>query len=467
MNKEIELPHVIDMERELLSAMLIRRGEVIPKIRNIVTAEDFYRPEHQIIFRVILRMYEQGNPSNCLGIWEELNKSEDRGKIDFSYLKYVELSIHTNAYAVGHAKIIKEKSELRRLMSSAESLFHKAQQGITSLAEIIAEHRIMLEEIRLTSMPSKKISVAQFFAEKFKANVADAKAYADRSTGFENLDKYQFFLPGLYLIGATSAAGKTTFCWQMLEQLARQGESCIYCSYEMSQMELFAKTLARELFKRDEQTDITAAQIRKGATSVKLESLVEELSSSTLDLNVLELQDETIDELLNLLRPLCTDKAKAPVVCLDYLQIMPTRRESTKLGIDETVRKLKKFQRDTNTTFIVISSFNRTNYAQTVSFESFKDSGNIEYTADVVWALQLNVINEIKGGELISETRRKIDEAKKQQPRQIHLKCLKNRQGTNYECFFEYHSAHDYFEPCTAFSEIAPPYQANQEDYDT
>jgi len=82
----------------------------------------------------------------------------------------------------------------------------------------------------------------------------------------------------------------------------------------------------------------------------------------------------------------------------------------------------------------------------------------------VVWALQLNVINEIKGGELVSETRRKIDEAKKQQPRQIHLKCLKNRQGTNYDCFFEYHSAHDYFEPCESFDEIDMPLTQPAED---
>ena len=94
-----------------------------------------------------------------------------------------------------------------------------------------------------------------------------------------------------------------------------------------------------------------------------------------------------------------------------------------------------------NETPILPSSFNRTNYAQSVAFESFKESGNIEYTADVVWGLQLNVMNR-------TLNRDEIDKAKKQQPRQIHLKCLKNRQGTNYDCFFNYFSAHDYFEPC-------------------
>ena len=452
MNQNYELPHDVDAEKELLSALLVKNGKIVPEVSAIVSADDFYRPEHRIIYRVILELYAQGTPPNILSIFQELQKT--KSEVEFSYLRSIAEISFTNAYAVAHAKIVKEKSELRRLMNAAESLFHDAQQGITSPAEVIAKHQVVLEEISRATTPSNKTGFNEYVTTNaFQTDVAEMRLYADRKTGFENLDEYQFFTPGLYVIGATPAAGKTTFCWQLLEQLARKGESCIYCSYEMSRLELFSKSFARELFKRDEQTTLTAAQIRRGATSAELEQVISDCAAEPVNFSVLELQDETVDDLLKLLKPLCTDKAKAPVVCLDYSQIMPTGRESTKLGIDDAVRKLKKFQRDTNTTFIVISSFNRTNYAQTVSFESFKESGNIEYTADVVWALQLNVMNEIKGGELVSETRRKIDEAKKRQPRQIHLKCLKNRQGTNYDCFFEYHSAHDYFEPCEKFSD--------------
>ena len=458
MDQTQELPHDIDAEKELLSAMLVRNGEKIPAVTAIVSAEDFYRPEHQIIFGVILELYAQNIPPNILSVFNELQKT--KSKVEFSYLRSIAQISFTNAYAVAHAKIIKEKSDFRRLMLAGEELTQKAQFGIVSPVDLITEHQIILDEIRLASTPSNKSSFTDYFADLFDGDVADMKSYADRKTGFDNIDEVQFFTPGLYVIGATPAAGKTTFCWQLLNQLANEGETCIYCTYEMSRLELYSKSLARELFKRDPTTKLTAAQIRKGGTSAELKGIVAEFATTKLNFNVFELQDETIDDLINLLRPLCTDKTKAPVVCLDYLQIVPINRESTKLGIDEAVRKLKKFQRDTNTTFIVISSFNRTNYAQSVSFESFKESGNIEYTADVVWALQLNVMNEIKGSELISETRRKIDEAKKQQPRQIHLKCLKNRQGTNYDCFFEYHSAHDYFEPCANFEknhDLMPP----------
>ena len=412
------LPHDIDTEKQLLAALMFKNGEAVPKVDAIVSEDDFYRPEHQVIYRIILSLYERDIPPNLLSILEELRKTGNAGNVSFAYLKSIDASIFTNAYAVAHARIVKEKADLRRLIQIAQGLEEDAVRKFTEPAVLIAQAQKTLDEMNRAVTPTNKTSFVKFFAEHFDSDVDEMKAYANRSTGFANLDEYQFFSPGLYVIGATPAAGKTTFCWQLLEQLAANGETCIYCSYEMSRLELFSKSVAREIFRRVPSTELTAADIRHGGWSIELENTVEDFSVLDIDLNVLELQNETIDELLRLLKPLCRDKKKAPVVCLDYLQIVPTDCETVKLGVDDAVRKLKKFQRDTNTTFIVISSFNRMNYAQVVSFESFKESGNIEYTADVVWALQLNVMNEIKGGELVSETRRTIDEAKKQQPRQ-------------------------------------------------
>ena len=292
----------------------------------------------------------------------------------------------TNAYALHHAKVVKEKSDLRKIILNSRILIDDAQKGLKSVDEIISHAHSQLDNILHSSQPSKFLKLAPYFANSIKPAIDNLKIYANRKTGFSNIDLNQFFSPGLYVIGATPAAGKTTFCWQLLEQLANNGESCIFCSYEMSALELFTKTAARQLFLKDKQSSLTAADIRRGAWSNSLDSIIIETANAEADLQILELQDESVDDLLNLLRPLCNGKDKSPVVCIDYLQIIPHRFDNIKLGIDDTVRKLKKFQRDTNTTFIVISSFNRTNYNQSVSFESFKESGGIEYSADVVWA---------------------------------------------------------------------------------
>ncbi len=446
-----EIPEAIEMEKQLLSAMFMKEGLVVPEVAAIIDADDLYRPEHRLVFQAILRLYAKGEPIDYLAVEEELRKTGDFGKIDHRYLLGLIDATFTTARAEYHANIIKEKSNLRKLIELSDVLQDEAERGEKSFSEIIAYAQSHLFSWCRSSLPSKSSHLADYFANHLKADINSLKNYANRLTGFNNLDQQQFFSPGLYVIGATPAAGKTTFCWQLLEQLAERGEDCIYCSYEMSDIELFTKTAARRLFLRDKQTTLNAANIRRGSWSAQLDNVIREVANSKTNLQVLELQDESIDELLIRLKPLCLDKQKAPVICLDYLQIVPSNKESTKLGVDDSVRKLKKFQRDTNTTFIVISSFNRTNYTQSVSFESFKESGNIEYTADVVWALQLYVLNSINASN-IADVRKRIDEAKKQQPRQIQLKCLKNRQGTNYECYFNYYSAHDYFEPCKHFN---------------
>ena len=447
-----ELPQAIEMEKQLLSTLFKEEGHVIPDIAAIIDADDFYGVEHRLVFQVIMRLYSKGEPIDYLAVEDELRKSGELIRIDHRYLLGLIEATTPTARADFLAQIIKEKANLRRLIELAEGLIEGATRGEKSFDDLLAYSDKALSDLRHSHSPSKTLKLADYFAHNLKADINALKNYAKRQTGFKNIDEQQFFSPGMYVIGATPAAGKTTFCWQLLEQLAEQGESCIYCSYEMSGLELFTKTAARRLFLRNKETTQTAAEIRRGSWSVQLDNVIDEVANSKSNLQVMELQDETIDDLLSRLKMLCKESEKAPVVCLDYLQIVPTARESAKLGIDDSVRKLKKFQRETKTTFIVISSFNRTNYTQSVSFESFKESGNIEYTADVVWALQLNILNAINPSN-IAESRKRIDEAKKQQPRQIQLKCLKNRQGTNYECHFKYYSAHDYFEPCEQFTD--------------
>lgn len=460
-----DFPNNVEIEKQVLGAMLIRDGEIIPKLLNIINADDFYRPEHRVIFKHIVQLYCNGVAPDVVSLIEDIMNSEDAKGIDLSYVHFSTSWTFTNAYALHHAKIVKEKSDLRKIILSARFLIDDAQKGLKSVSDIISNYHATLENITLSSQPSKSLQISPYFAHNLKNDIANLKDYANRKTDFSNIDQHQFFAPGLYVIGATPAAGKTTFCWQLLEQLAYNGESCIFCSYEMSALELFTKTTARNLFLRDKSSSLTAADIRRGGWTNELDNIIDNVANSNLNLQVLELQDESIDDLLNLIRPLCTNSRKAPIVCLDYLQIVPHNKDNIKLGIDDSVRKLKKFQRDTNTTFIVISSFNRTNYNQSVSFESFKESGGIEYSADVVWALQLYVMNEIKGGADISNTRKKIDDAKKIQPRQIHLKCLKNRQGSNYDCFFNYFSAHDYFEPCNEFEDTKPAKNDNDRSH--
>ena len=139
-----------------------------------------------------------------------------------------------------------------------------------------------------------------------------------------------------------------------------------------------------------------------------------------------------------------------PVIVIDYLQILQAGDNGTgtdKQKIDYLVTELKRISRDNGLTVIVISSFNRENYLSGVGFESFKESGAIEYTADVVFGLQLEAVNNLdKGQGKITENREKLNQAKEATPRKIELICLKNRNGKSYfKVNYEFYSKFNYF----------------------
>lgn len=289
------------------------------------------------------------------------------------------------------------------------------------------------------------ISVAEYFKTDFFADVELTSRYSSRSTGFENLDAAQIFLPGLYVVGAKPGLGKTTFVWQLLNQLADNGEFCVYASYEMSRFELATKTLARELYKAypnlSRRLNLSSANIRRGAGKglSELNRLAENFSSSKENLHVAELTNTSISELCKHVRELSEQAQKPCTFALDYLQIVPSKnvKATTKEKIDDAMLQLKNFQRDTGATVIVISAFNRAN-GNDAEFSSFRESSSIEYSADCLWALQYRDDGDDE------------DNSKATEPRPMELKCLKNRNGAPYTVQFDYYAAYDYFVPCEA-----------------
>ncbi|MBO4780118.1 MAG: hypothetical protein J5497_05730, partial [Selenomonadaceae bacterium] len=339
---------------------------------------------------------------------------------------------------------------VRRLLDGLEMNYDKLEEQKAAMTKM---KKLAVEESRVVVENKSGIEVFSFtdyFSGEFFRDIEETAKYSERKTGFENIDAAQVFMPGLYVLGALPASGKTTFAWQLLNQLAEQGEPCIYCSFEMSKAELFTKSIVRELYKKNpsisERLNLTSANIRRGAMhgSQELVEQVAQFAQSATNLRVAELSNVSVTELIEGLKPLVADVDRSPVICLDYLQIIPNKGSkalSSKEKIDDVMLRLKDFQRATNATLLVISSFNRENYYQKVSFSSFKESGAIEYSADVIWGLEnygFNAEGNLDREEVIKMSREKV--------RKIKFSCLKNRNGGAYECFFRYHAAYDYFE---------------------
>jgi replicative DNA helicase len=114
-------------------------------------------------------------------------------------------------------------------------------------------------------------------------------------------------------------------------------------------------------------------------------------------------------------------------------------RATDKQNADRAVTELKRISRDYKTPVIAISSFNRDNYSTVANMAAFKESGAIEYSSDVLLALQLEGVG-VKGSDF------NVDTAKQAIPRKVELCILKNRNGqTGAKIPFEYDARFNVF----------------------
>lgn len=278
-----------------------------------------------------------------------------------------------------------------------------------------------------------------------------------RKTGLEELDRLSGGLyPGLYVIASTSSLGKTTFCLQIADHLAATGHDVCYFSLEQSRLELVTKSLSRISRQSDRRSAVSAIEIRQGKIpQEQMNGLLRRYADLVGDrLSIIE-GNFNCD--MGMIRDYCLSyrqqTGKTPIVMVDYLQILQPAsdgkmRGSKKDEIDQTMIELRRLAREMETPVIAISSVNRANYLQPISFEGLKESGGIEYTSDVIWGLELSEMEREQYQSLRSDTdkRKAIEDAKLRMPREITLRCLKNRYGvTVYRTDLLYEPQYDLF----------------------
>ncbi len=299
---------------------------------------------------------------------------------------------------------------------------------------------------------SRSEIMLSYLSSRLTADVQDFMSGARTKSGYANLDAVTSLYPGLYVLGAISSLGKTTFVHQMADQMVKAGYPVLFFSLEQNLLELASKSLSRIMAEDNATTALTSLQIRKKTPDEQIIKAIQEYSQYADNLTVVQCSFRiTMDDIEEYVRDYIREKGVKPCVIVDYLQVIQAPdgcHLSTKDLVDQHVRRLKILQADHKLVMIVISSLNRQNYLTQIDYESFKESGGIEYTADVIWGLQLQILHDpiFDKQNALNEKRLKVREAKKANPRRIELVCLKNRFGvSSYTCSFDYFPQFDLF----------------------
>ena len=118
---------------------------------------------------------------------------------------------------------------------ATESQMNAVETSSQSLSRVKANELVTLQGM----------STAYYLSNCFGNDSEKFKEYSHRETGYKNLDLEQKLYPGLYVLGAISSLGKTTFCHQLGDQLAQKGEHVLYFSLEQTAFDLASKGLSR------------------------------------------------------------------------------------------------------------------------------------------------------------------------------------------------------------------------------
>lgn len=315
------------------------------------------------------------------------------------------------------------------------------------------------------------------------------------ATGFNNLDDVLdggFEGGQLIFLGAISSLGKTSFALQMATQIAEQGNDVLIFSLEMSKNELNAKNVSRYMYiesMKDKRLNYdkpnqlaTTKDVIKGkvgnitfdqAGDRRGELYLRALEDSEKIADHIFIyvgnSDIDVDTVKDVVEAHIAAKNTRPFVILDYLQILQPSPEAQttdkRLLTDYDVTRLKCIARDFNIPVLAISAFNRTNYLEPVNMGSFRESSGIEYSSDVLLAMQYQGMDYQKhrittpGGkhpEVYESTQNhttrvrdlfdKMDKKSANgEPILIELKVLKNRLGTRKPAYFEFLPAYNYY----------------------
>lgn len=296
----------------------------------------------------------------------------------------------------------------------------------------------------------------------YDKEIAEIQKYANRKTGFSNIDKYLTLYPGLAALGGQASLGKTTFAVNLALSLLEQGEHVLYFALEQRAEELLTKVIAQYLYKTG-NTDTTNLQLSAGKTSHAIEAARLELADKIKHFHIIECDFETTAAMIETIVNTYQDKTGIkPLVIVDYLQLIAEPEEfrgGDKERIDYNLKALKKMQKQHKLFVLVVSSFNRSSNLEPISYESFFGTSMIEYTCDYVFGLQLAIQDAdndefyVKTGPQGGKSRREdydkkkmLHEAQQQTPKQVQFVSIKNRRGRQYfTANFGYYPAHDYF----------------------
>ncbi len=387
-------PNDIEAEQAVIGSMLTDKDAVISAI-EVLKEEDFYREDNKTIYEAILNLYNRSEPIDIITLKSELTSMGMFDKIGgLEYIVGLPDKVPTTANVEKYISIVKEKSELRRLIKAANEIIEEGYDPTENIDDIMnsAEKKIfniMQDKDQKSYSPIKDVLIDTFTELEQLYN--QKQHVTGVPTGFIDLDYRTAGLHNsdLILIAARPAMGKSAFALNIATNAAlRANVPVILFSLEMSKEQMVNRILCSEAL-------VDSNKVRTGKIDdddwIKLADTMGDLSEAPIYI------DDTPGISINEIRAKCRKlklEKNIGLVVIDYLQLVQgsSKRASAsrEQEISEISRSLKILAKEINVPVIALSQLSRAPEQRPdhrPMLSDLRESGAIEQDADIVMFL--------------------------------------------------------------------------------
>ncbi|HWO97539.1 MAG TPA: replicative DNA helicase [Bacillus sp. (in: firmicutes)] len=384
-------PQNIEAEQAVLGAIFLEPSS-LTLASELLIPEDFYRAAHQKIFNCMLNLSDRGEPIDLVTVTADLADQkilEEVGGV--SYLSDLANSVPTAANIEYYAKIVEEKSILRRLIRTAT---HIASEGYAREEDV--EGLLNEAEKNILEVAQRKNTGAfQNIKDVLVQTYDNIELLHNRKgditgipTGFAELDRMTagFQRNDLIIVAARPSVGKTAFALNIAQNVAtKTDENVAIFSLEMGADQLVMRMLCAE-------GNINAQNLRTGSLTPedwgKLTMAMGSLSNSGIFI------DDTPGIRVSEIRAKCRrlkQESGLGMILIDYLQLIQgsgrNGGENRQQEVSEISRSLKALARELKVPVIALSQLSRgveQRQDKRPMMSDIRESGSIEQDADIV-----------------------------------------------------------------------------------
>ena len=385
-----KMPYSLNAEQSVLGSIIID-PECFDDIAQIVKVDDFYLEIHREIYGTMLDFKYHSKPMDVVTLVNALVSNgiyEDEAAAR-SYIRLLVDVIPTSANAKDYAKIVFDKSVLRRLIDAADSIQKDAYSEGDSVENVVdaAEQRIF--EIAQNNEKRDFVHIKDVIVQTYGRLKELQEEGADEKLGlkteFSDLDKVVvgFGKGDLVIVGARPGVGKTSFCLNLATNIAKKsGKSVCIFSLEMSNEQLVSRIIASEAL-------VDSQKMRTGKLEPRDWENIANAASTLSEANIYI--DDTTNISITAMKAKLRRVKNLGLVVVDYLQLMESekgRKDGSRVNeIAEISRGLKIMAKELNVPLITCSQLSRGTEKEKERkpmLSDLRDSGSIEQDADMV-----------------------------------------------------------------------------------